>query len=77
MAKAYSVPARLVKGRTGYLWVIDRCPHCHKRHEHGGGGLAEDPRRYLGQQAAHCARPPRAGYELSEAPAERMPWWAR
>lgn len=78
MAKPLTVNVRLVKGKKGYLWVIDRCPYCGKRHEHGGGELSEDPRQHLGHGAAHCARAPAGGYVLCEAPTERVsPWWAR
>jgi len=76
--KALTAPVRLVKGKNSFLWVIDRCPACGKRHEHGGGALHEEPRRYLGHRAAHCTRPPAGGYVLCEAPAEHVtPWWAR
>ncbi len=77
MGKALIAPARLVKGKNGFIWVLDKCPYCHKRHEHAGGALHEEPRKYLGRQPAHCARPPLAGYILQELRKAPTPWWAR
>jgi hypothetical protein len=77
MVKALTAPVRLVKGKHGYLWIVDRCPYCSKRHEHSGGALHEEPRRYLGHRDAHCVKPPRAGYILQEKAAIPAPWWAR
>ena len=51
--------------RDGRTWVIRRCPFCRKRHLHGGGGLEDDPRTFLGPQRAHCLDDGR--YELVEA----------
>ncbi len=36
------------------LWVVPDCPICGKRHVHGAGGGAPDPREYLGHRVAHC-----------------------
>jgi hypothetical protein len=57
--------AHLVRGATCWRWVVDRCPHCGKRHGHGGGELAGDPRRYLTHRVADCGAD--GGYTLVEA----------
>jgi hypothetical protein len=38
-----------------WLWIVDRCPYCGKQHQHGGGGLASNPREYLGTRVPHCS----------------------
>lgn len=57
---------RLVRGRDCWLWVIDRCPFCGKRHEHGGGELSGDPRRVLGTRTPHCIGEHKGSYTLVE-----------
>jgi hypothetical protein len=52
--KYAEAPARLMREREGWLWVVDRCPLCGSRHAHGGGALSDDPYRLLGPRAAHC-----------------------
>lgn len=51
---AIPVMARLKRGREGWLWVVEKCPYCGERHVHGGGGLDDDPVRFLGDRAAPC-----------------------
>ena len=48
----------------GRYWVltVDRCPHCGRPHQHGGGTLDEPSS--LGHRAAHCTNRHSAGYEL-------------
>ncbi len=38
-------------------WVIDKCPICLEKHEHGGGQTCEDPHKKLGHRVAHCREP--------------------
>lgn len=55
IAETYpQAPARLMRGRSCWLWIVPRCPRCGKRHQHGGGPLHGDPRRLLGHRAGHC-----------------------
>jgi hypothetical protein len=62
--------ARLKRMPDVYLWIVDRCPLCAKKHIHGGGSLDGDPRRLLSHRVAHCLRPIEpAAYDLVEAPA--------
>ena len=35
-------------------WVVQSCPFCGERHEHSGGGHADDPRSFLGYREPHC-----------------------
>ena len=36
-------------------WVVQFCPFCGERHEHGGCGPGDgDPREYLGYREPHC-----------------------
>ena len=63
--------ATLVRSRGCYLWIVPRCPLCSRKHQHGGGDLAGDPRTLLGHRVAHCAAKYRragqpGGYELVE-----------
>ena len=62
--------AVLSRGRACYSWVVPRCPLCGRKHAHGGGDLAGDPRALLGHRVAHCTgRSPHEvarGYELVE-----------
>lgn len=51
-----------------WQWIIKSCPLCGRRHAHGGGPRAGDPRRLLGHRVAHCDDPNRLGYQLVEAP---------
>lgn len=44
-----------MQGRDVWLWVIDACPYCGHSHTHGGGELAGNPRRLLGERVPHCA----------------------
>ncbi len=64
-------PARLMRGRGRFLWLVPRCPLCGKRHQHGGGHFDADPRALLGQRVPHCATQSRragqpCGYDLVE-----------
>jgi len=57
----------LQKTSDCYLWIVERCPLCGKRHSHGGGKLTGNPRDLLGHRWAHCADPIEpAGYYLAE-----------
>ena len=59
-----TVPARL--SACGTLLIIDRCPYCRHRHEHGAGGG-------YGHRWAHCLREagePVQGYILVEGAGE-------
>ena len=54
---ATTVPlAAAVLVREGGLWYwqIVRCPHCGRRHHHGGGSKNQDPRDFLGPWVSHC-----------------------
>lgn len=46
--------ARLMRGKSSWIWVVEHCPFCGKRHTHGGGALTDDPRKNLGARLAHC-----------------------
>ena len=37
-----------------FFWTVGRCPHCGKRHTHGGGSTKENPHDMLGHRSAHC-----------------------
>ncbi len=67
-------PARLVRGRGCWLWIVPRCPLCGKRHQHGGGHFDADPRTLLGHRVGHCTRLSPAevarGYALVEVAQE-------
>ncbi len=41
--------AALEWGQYSWVWVVLRCPHCGKAHEHYAGPLDNDPYKYLGQ----------------------------
>jgi hypothetical protein len=48
--------ATLEPGRYSWLWVVQRCPYCGRRHEHYAGPLDQDPDVYLGQTVlAKCS----------------------
>jgi hypothetical protein len=57
-----SAPARLVDNH----WVVEKCPHCGKRHVHGAGAGKEDPHNFLGHRNLYCHPD---GYILVEAEA--------
>jgi hypothetical protein len=59
--------ARLIRGKSGWSWVVDCCPYCGKKHFHGGGKLDDDPYRFLGHRQSHCLNSPgsEAGYVLT------------
>lgn len=57
---------RLEQGRTSFSWVVDHCPHCGKRHWHGGGPLTGDPRSFLSHRVGHCRTGGSQGYTLVE-----------
>jgi hypothetical protein len=69
-------PAVLVRERWGWRWVIPKCPHCGRKHTHGGGAPGEDPRAYLGGRVAHCGTGEWREYTLVEqaAPPWRLTW---
>jgi len=46
----------IVRTSDCYLWR-GRCPLCGKRHVHGLGPLAGDPKDYLGHRVSHCLQP--------------------
>ena len=52
---------RLTEYRGQWRWVVDECPHCNQRHEHGGGRIDEDPHKALSHRIAHCHS---GGYNL-------------
>ena len=64
-------PALLSPGDHGaWRWIVVACPLCGERgHVHGGGlivnpdgGVADDPRAYLGERVPHCGTTcPRCG----------------
>ena len=56
---------RLVERKETYSWVVVRCPYCMKKHTHGGGFLAGNPRKLLGSRLSHCMDN-RQMYELRE-----------
>jgi len=69
-ANKYPVaPARLVRKKDVWLWVVDKCPLCGKRHTHGGGLIEDDPFDNLGHRYAHCdsLKPEPGGYILVAA----------
>ena len=37
-----------------FYWVVDKCPHCGRRHSHGAGRQRENVRNFLGGRVAHC-----------------------
>jgi hypothetical protein len=68
-ARTPEAPARLVRGRGCWLWIVPRCPLCGRKHQHGGGHLDADPRALLGHRVRHCATKYRragqpSGYDL-------------
>lgn len=62
---------RLKAGRNVWLWIMDNCPYCGGSHQHGGGGLGEDPKRLLGHRITHCVSGEGCGYYLVEAKDKR------
>ena len=58
--------AHLAKGHSCWLWVVDQCPYCGRRHIHGGGPLDGDPRAVIGARVAHCRNNRGREYLLSE-----------
>ncbi len=51
------VTPRLVRGQTNWGLIVDRCPHCGRRHVHGGGPVDGD---HDGHRASDC----RAGFAI-------------
>jgi hypothetical protein len=49
--------------------VVERCPHCHRRHFHGAG---DDPEPDLGARVPHCLTGPHPDYDLVETVASRI-----
>jgi hypothetical protein len=49
--------------------VVERCPHCRRRHLHGGG---DDPEPDLGARVPHCLTGPHPDYDLVETAASRI-----
>lgn len=45
---------RLVRGKTQFLWIIDECPFCKKKHHHGAGLFTNNPVNFLGRRVPHC-----------------------
>lgn len=60
--------AELRETRYARVWVIPRCPFCGGVHEHGAGGLADDPLFYLGPRVSVCTG---QEYVLRESPEPR------
>jgi len=48
---AYAVA---VPTRDCLLLVIPSCPHCQKKHTHGGGPPGGDPTSYFSRRVSHC-----------------------
>ncbi len=46
-----TVAGQLTRGETCWQLVIDRCPHCGRKHVHGGGPIGERP--YGGHRVSH------------------------
>jgi hypothetical protein len=44
----------LEETRDSRRWIIQHCPFCGSRHQHGAGALNEDPRQLLGHRSTHC-----------------------
>ena len=61
--------ALVERSRQCWLLVIPRCPFCGRGHQHGGGPLDEDPRRYLSGRVPHCANSFDDAYVLTGDPA--------
>ena len=59
--------AILVRHSWGWQWVVPRCPHCGRKHTHGGGGRHDDPRQFLGGRVAHCGAGEWREYYLVDA----------
>lgn len=57
-----TVNARLVRRVSCNEWVVDKCPHCGRKHHHGAGKHDEPPRDCLGHRLAHCLK---GGYFLA------------
>jgi hypothetical protein len=66
--KKYPVAkAGLARDRDVWLWIVNPCPLCGRKHTHGGGSLDGDPRRLLGHRVAHCTEKEEpGGYVLVE-----------
>jgi hypothetical protein len=65
---AISPPAAATakRGRDGtWGWTVAACPHCGKKHFHGGGD-GERP-AFLGHRISHCITGKNVGYVLVEA----------
>lgn len=58
------VPAVAHRSRPGAAWslIVAKCPHCGRRHLHGGG-VGEQPEG--GHRIAHCVAGGRVGYVLA------------
>jgi len=54
MSPEVKAEARLVATKDVWLWVVDECPFCGRRHTHGGGDIAGDPRQLLSHRTSHC-----------------------
>jgi len=54
MAEVKIAQCSLKKTSRMYIWVVSECPYCGKRHEHGGGPVEGDPRKFLGPRESHC-----------------------
>lgn len=50
------VEVSLLRRRGTKQFVIERCPHCGKRHYHGAGPADAHPALFEGHRVAHCAR---------------------
>jgi hypothetical protein len=59
--------ALLVREGTLRYWRVLACPHCGRRHHHGGWAGDADPRQFLGPRLAHCGTGARRGYWLVDA----------
>jgi len=67
MVKIRTAECFLRKVSKTYIWVIPECPFCGEEHEHGGGRLGDDPKKFLGLRVSHCASPSVGGqYILQE-----------
>ncbi len=59
-----TVIPRITCGRTVWQLIVDRCPHCGKRHVHGGGSIDGDLRHYDGHRVSDCQEGFGIGYFL-------------
>lgn len=67
MEKSKEVPVVLVRDKNYYVWVIEECPYCARRHIHGAAEFRDSEktiRKSLGERATHCIITNQFGYYL-------------